>query len=233
MNNYTWLETFRLPETLLMILKTSPYIHEKQPSNYDILLKPSIADINTYELVSSNGLLYHYYYYILVSGNKEMIGSKWKNCGNKYIRIDKKYSYEEIDSWELKNQCKMPQSLKNHLLNVSVIVNNNVFNIELYNEQLKIPFSKVFNENNCHKCDNSSDEEIDIEIDIEIEKCYNGYNGLIDLGNDGSGNYCYYIVANAIKISLIDKYIRDDGDYLWLDNNPSYEIYMREFWKYE
>lgn len=223
MNNYTWLDTFRLPETLLMILKTSPYIHEKQPSNYDILLKPSIADINTYELVSSDGLLYHHYYYILVSGNKEMIGSKWKNCGNKFIRIDKKYSYEEIDSWELKNQCKMPQSLKNHLLNISVIVNYNVFNIGLYNEQLKIPFSKVFNENNCHKCDYSDEE-------IEIEKCY---NGLINLGSDGSGNYCYYIVANAIKISLIDKYITDDGDFLRLDNNPSYEIFSREFWKYE
>ena len=220
--DYSWLDTFRLPETLLMILKTSPYIHEKQPSNYNILLKPSIADINTYELVSSDGLLYHYHYFVLINGNKEMIGSKWKNSGNKYIRIDKKYSYNEIDSWELKNQCKMPLSLKNHLLNVSVIVNNNIFNIELYNEQLKIPFSKVFNENNCHKCDNYSDEE--------IEKCY---NGLINLGSDGSGNYCYYIVANAIKISLIDKYIRDDGDFLWLDNNPSYEIFMREFWKYE
>ena len=79
------------------------------------LLKPSNADINTYELASGDGLLYHYYY-ILISGNKEMIGSKWKKYGNKFIRIDKKYSYEEIHSWELKNQCKMPQSLKNHLL---------------------------------------------------------------------------------------------------------------------
>jgi len=179
--DYSWLNTFNLSETLLTILKSSCYIHKEQPANYNILLQPSNADINTYELDVKNGLLYHFHYYILINGNKEMIGSKWKHSGNKFIRIDKKYSYEEIAMWELKNECKMPTSLKNHLLNVSVIVNNNVFNIYSYNEQLKIPFSKIFNQNNCYKY--SSEENTEEYL-----------NGSIHLGGDSSGNYNWHIL---------------------------------------
>ena len=95
----------------------------------------------------------------------------------------------------------MPQTLRSHLLNVSVIVNYSIFNLNLYYPELQNPFDMPLEEDN--KLYEYTDEDTNDDDEEELK-----FDGLLNLGGDLSGNHLNFIVVNSTDKSRIDKYIQ-------------------------